>query len=560
MRNKLLSLVAIFLVAIVMGAGCDKQEIPFCEIEENKELSECLVGARTAVTYWEKINETTIKPRSDRTIEVDEITVTTGTFTNFTSDGSISYQDDIINTQVKADAVVTPRGSDILTDGALETWTDANTLTNWTNLTLGAGSVLDREASVIHGGTYAAKLTNTGGGTPVILEQVHSSLTVGTTYNATYWARYNGSGNTNVLVFNDTMASATQIFKFHGASSPSWQTYTGSEEGDSDYQSNGTLDATYTQYTTDDFTIPANGQIALAIGAEGGPGVSIYLDDINLATPAVSTPAALVDMFDLTNPSDISRFTSSDTLLKLGTTGGTSTTFVDWSALGSYIFNSPTGNDIDLSLVNQTPSNSTGARQNELSFSGYKADGTEHELASIKSFHSGSGDDTRGLLQFLVNDGTGLTSAMSIPYDGNVGIGTDSPMGRFEVASSTDSYLIVATDGKVGIGTTTPDTQLHTTGGRAINRTAVIASVSTDNNSHYFGCDTVGADTITLQTADTTEGRIIIIKDEGGNAGAQTITIATEGAQTIDGSATATITTNYDSLTLVSDGTNWFIN
>ena len=149
---------------------------------------------------------------------------------------------------------------------------------------------------------------------------------------------------------------------------------------------------------------------------------------------------------------------------------------------------------------------------------------------------------------------------MSIPYDGNVGIGTDSPMGRFEVASSTDSYLIVATDGKVGIGTTTPDTQLHTTGGRAINRTAVIASVSTDNNSHYFGCDTVGADTITLQTADTTEGRIIIIKDEGGNAGAQTITIATEGAQTIDGSATATITTNYDSLTLVSDGTNWFIN
>jgi hypothetical protein len=95
--------------------------------------------------------------------------------------------------------------------------------------------------------------------------------------------------------------------------------------------------------------------------------------------------------------------------------------------------------------------------------------------------------------------------------------------------------------------------------GQQVNRTAVTASTTTATASYYFGCDTLGADTITLQTADTVAGRIIIVKDEGGNAAAQNITVDTQGGETIDGNATDTLNVNYQSRTYISDGTNWFI-
>jgi len=64
---------------------------------------------------------------------------------------------------------------------------------------------------------------------------------------------------------------------------------------------------------------------------------------------------------------------------------------------------------------------------------------------------------------------------------------------------------------------------------------------------------------LTLMSAEVSAGRVITIKDAGGNAGTNNITIDTEGAETIDGAATATINVNYDSLNIYSDGSNWFI-
>ncbi len=64
---------------------------------------------------------------------------------------------------------------------------------------------------------------------------------------------------------------------------------------------------------------------------------------------------------------------------------------------------------------------------------------------------------------------------------------------------------------------------------------------------------------LTLPTAQCITGRTIIIKDTGGNAGTNNITIDTEGAELIDGQATYIMSTNYESITLVSDGSNWFI-
>ena len=74
----------------------------------------------------------------------------------------------------------------------------------------------------------------------------------------------------------------------------------------------------------------------------------------------------------------------------------------------------------------------------------------------------------------------------------------------------------------------------------------------------------VGADpssntiTVTLSTADKRAGRIIHVKDIGGNAATNNITVQAEGGFTIDGSASLVITVDYGDLTLFSDGTNWY--
>lgn len=71
--------------------------------------------------------------------------------------------------------------------------------------------------------------------------------------------------------------------------------------------------------------------------------------------------------------------------------------------------------------------------------------------------------------------------------------------------------------------------------------------------------DTSGATvTITLASSVLADGAWLLVNDEGGNAGTNAITIDTEGTETIDGGASVSISSNYGSLLLYSDGANWF--
>jgi len=67
-----------------------------------------------------------------------------------------------------------------------------------------------------------------------------------------------------------------------------------------------------------------------------------------------------------------------------------------------------------------------------------------------------------------------------------------------------------------------------------------------------------GAVSITISTTQCVSGRIIEIKDSGGNANANNITI-TPQVETIDGAANLVICGDYDSVSLYADGSNWFI-
>ena len=59
----------------------------------------------------------------------------------------------------------------------------------------------------------------------------------------------------------------------------------------------------------------------------------------------------------------------------------------------------------------------------------------------------------------------------------------------------------------------------------------------------------------TVSNVSQNSGRRIVVK----NIGTDTVTIDGAGAQTIDGSTTKAISSQYGSLELFSDGSNWHI-
>jgi hypothetical protein len=68
---------------------------------------------------------------------------------------------------------------------------------------------------------------------------------------------------------------------------------------------------------------------------------------------------------------------------------------------------------------------------------------------------------------------------------------------------------------------------------------------------------TVGPVTITLPTGIL--GTVYVVKDCGGLAATNPITIQGTGGQLFDGAASAVINTNFGSLTFVFNGTEWNI-
>ncbi len=99
-------------------------------------------------------------------------------------------------------------------------------------------------------------------------------------------------------------------------------------------------------------------------------------------------------------------------------------------------------------------------------------------------------------------------------------------------------------------------------GKNVLNVTAVSASTYSVLEADYILHVTytnTGAATVTIPTAQVEAGRILHIKDADFNANANNITVATGGSEKIDGNATYTISTDGGSVSLYSDGTDWFV-
>lgn len=90
--------------------------------------------------------------------------------------------------------------------------------------------------------------------------------------------------------------------------------------------------------------------------------------------------------------------------------------------------------------------------------------------------------------------------------------------------------------------------------GLTASTTLVANTIGNADNCHSLVEVTANSPTITLPTAANIVGYSFTIK----NTGSGTVTLATTSSQTIDGAATQTLT-QYQSLTVVSNGTNWII-
>ncbi len=124
--------------------------------------------------------------------------------------------------------------------------------------------------------------------------------------------------------------------------------------------------------------------------------------------------------------------------------------------------------------------------------------------------------------------------------------------------------LVIDNAGNVGIDDATPTSKLYVNGSFSVP-IATIAS-NTDYtltaNDHTIlvnaGNDVVNTD-ITLPDAGTCTGRTYVIKKV--DAGGDGIDLITNGVQTVDGTddPTGVIGSQYHSITIQSDGSNWYI-
>lgn len=119
---------------------------------------------------------------------------------------------------------------------------------------------------------------------------------------------------------------------------------------------------------------------------------------------------------------------------------------------------------------------------------------------------------------------------------------------------SAESYT---GSGVVDLDTTKINYRLNIT---TVNAAAYdINDVNKSGEIYHVTYTNTGTVTITLDSDVAIDGYFFTIKDADGNASGNTITIDTEGAETIDGGATTTITGDYDAVTIYSAGTNFFI-
>lgn len=169
----------------------------------------------------------------------------------------------------------------------------------------------------------------------------------------------------------------------------------------------------------------------------------------------------------------------------------------------------------------------------------------------------GTGASTAAGARTALGLGTIATqAASSVAVTGGAINGT--PIGGTTPAAGAFTTLSCSTT-----GITFPDATVQTTASTG-SYSATVQSISANTtvaasqNALLVKCNALSAAfTVTLPTAVGVTGKTFHIKKTDTSAFA--VTIATTSSQTIDGVATVAVYSQYDSITVYSDGANWMI-
>lgn len=128
----------------------------------------------------------------------------------------------------------------------------------------------------------------------------------------------------------------------------------------------------------------------------------------------------------------------------------------------------------------------------------------------------------------------------------------------FTNAASTDTFIMPLLDGNSNDAMTTDGAGNLSFAPKSTKVVRETGSTGSIQDTDELIAATAGSITLTLPAASTAgAGRQYIIKDKNGNAGGTPITVASGTAgDDIDGDASFILSTNFESVTLVSDGTS----
>ncbi len=316
------------------------------------------------------------------------------------------------------------RTGEISQDGGFESWNNASTPTYWSAFTAGSSTV-NREASVIHSGSFAVRFDVDASNNSAILQQLNT-LVPGKTYTASFWAKADTAGPTVALTTGAGGASYIAP----------------------------TLTTTYTQYLVT-FVAQDNG---VELKRSSAASHSIYLDDLTITEvdPLVGIPTNGVTLGS----------TSAGHLTNAYTFDGTN----DFVNLYSTDLNSAF-----------SPNEGTFVAWAKVSSSGVWTDGTQDYLMILQA------DASNQIYIRKQTTSNQLTFDYSSSGTNKTITNTSAPTGWFQVAftwsKSTDQVIAYMN----GVQTGTTQTGMGTWAGNLSTTASILGAASTAANVPWNG-------------------------------------------------------------------------
>jgi len=198
-------------------------------------------------------------------------------FNNGEEGGSL-YIDDI-------SVVDTVSSTELISNGGFENWTSFDYLTSWVNssfLSETTLSSLEKESTIVHSGSYSAKLTTGASDTTPSQHFIGQELFDGSTnfdkFNLSFWSRNNNAPGQIFLV--DSLTSTTPYaYNFSGINAGTW-TILESPTAENVYE----IPSTTTWTKTTLFNLPASPTkiLSAVFTSPANIGESCYFDDLSL--------------------------------------------------------------------------------------------------------------------------------------------------------------------------------------------------------------------------------------------------------------------------------------